>query len=235
MQLVAARPSLATIAVVNPVDEGSIHAIELALSNRLARFLLVGDENMEAKLPAAILSNPDVTLEVVSGADADTLARAAVAAVRESRALVLMKGLVNTDNYLRAILNKQEGLLPQGNVLTHLSVAQLPGYHKLLFFSDVAVIPYPTIEQRRAIINYDLATCRVLGITEPKVALIHFTEKVNPKFHNSTDYVTLQEEATAGAFGPVKMGGPMDVKTACDLHSAQVKGCLLYTSPSPRD
>lgn len=224
MRLAAGRPSLATIVVVNPADEGSIHAIELALEHRLARFLLVGDNSLKNALPAALAAHHDVELRIIDGADADTLAKTSVAAIKSGEADVLMKGLINTDNYLRAILNKQDGLLPPGNILTHLSVAELPGYHKLLFFSDVAVIPYPTIEQRRAIISYDLATCRQLGIPEPKVALIHFTEKVNPKFPNSTDYVTLRQEAERGDFGKVTFAGPIDVKTACDRHSAEVKG-----------
>lgn len=224
MRLAAARPSLAKIAVVNPVDNGSIHALELALENRIARFLLVGDQNLPDALPPHLAADPNIEILSIPGADPDALARAAVDAVKKGHADVLMKGLVNTDNYLRAILDKQNGLLTPGNLLTHLSVAQLPGYHKLLFFSDVAVIPYPTLDQRRAIIRYDLATCRQLGIEEPKVALIHFTEKVNPKFPNSTDYVTLCHEAAQGLFGKVSMSGPMDVKTACDAHSAQVKG-----------
>ena len=88
-----------------------------------------------------------------------------------------MKGLINTDTLLKAILNKENGLPPKGKLLTHLSAAQLPGYGKLLFFFRCSGNPYPTLEQRAAIIEYDLATCRKLGIEEPKVALIHFTEK----------------------------------------------------------
>lgn len=224
MRMASGRPALAKIAVVNPVDEGSIHAVELALQRGIARFVLFGDSTLGTKLPQSLINSPHVELVETEGADSDAIARAAVKAVRDGQADVLMKGLVNTDNYLRAVLSKQEGLLPAGNVLTHLSVAQIPAYHKLLFFSDVAVIPYPTIDQRRAIIRYDLATCRQLGIDTPKVALIHFTEKVNPKFPNSTDYVELEKEAARGDFGSVKMGGPIDVKTACDRHSAEVKG-----------
>ena len=212
------------IAVVNPSDHCSTEALLMVHSADIAEFILVGDQNLPAHLPADILSSDKVTIVTVENGDPDMLAAKAVEIIRNGEADILMKGLVNTDNYLRAILNKEHGLLPKGNVLTHLSVAELPGYHKLLFFSDVAVIPYPTIQQRVEIIRYDLATCRKFGIESPKVALIHFTEKVNEKFPNSVDYVELEKMASKGVFGNVEMGGPMDVKTACDKHSAEVKG-----------
>ncbi len=210
------------VAVVCPYDDDTIASVEKAYGEGIAEFIMVGDERMKELLPEALVNAPGVEMAITT--DNDEAARTAVAMARDGKADILMKGLINTDNFLRAILNKEQGLLPKGALLTHLSVAQLPGYHKLLFFSDVAVIPYPTLEQRIGIIIYDLATCRKFGIREPKVALIHFTEKVNPKFPNSTDYVELTEKAAQGVFGDVKMAGPMDVKTACDRHSAAVKG-----------
>ena len=80
----------------------------------------------------------------VDDEDVDVAAAKAVALVREGKADVIMKGLLNTDNLLKAILNKETGILPKGQVLTHLTCAKLPMYDKLLFMTDVAVIPYPT-------------------------------------------------------------------------------------------
>lgn len=210
------------VAVVCPYDEETIAAASRAHAEGLAELVLLGDSRLDSVIPESLKQAPGVHIEIV--ADPDDAARTAVRMVHEGNADILMKGLINTDNFLRAILNKETGLLPKGKLLTHLSVAQLPNYKKLLFFSDVAVIPYPTLEQRAEIIAYDLDTCRKLGIARPKVALIHFTEKVNPKFPNSTDYVKLIEMETEGRFGDVEMAGPMDVKTACDSHSAAVKG-----------
>lgn len=209
-----------TIAVVCPADECTQTAIAHALAKGLADFLLFCTPGTELQAPIA--ASPAVKVEEASTPDA--AAAAAVHAVKDGRAQILMKGLINTDNFLRAVLNKEQGLLPPGNVLTHLSVAQMPGYHKLLFFSDVAVIPYPTLEQKVAVIGYDVAVCRKFGIEVPKVALIHFTEKVNDRFPNSVHCLQLEAMAAEGLFGPVEMGGPMDVKTACDRHSAEVKG-----------
>lgn len=135
-----------------------------------------------------------------------------------------MKGLINTDNLLRAVLKKEKGLLPPGNILSHVAIAQIPLYHKLLLFSDAAVIPRPGLAQFRAMIANDIALCRKLGNDEPRVALIHCSEKVNEKFPHTLDYVQLKEEARAGKFGAAFIDGPMDAKTACDSHSGEIKG-----------
>ena len=156
--------------------------------------------------------------------DADGAAREAVAAVREGRADVLMKGTINTDNLLRAVLDKERGLLMPGQVLSHITAACAPSYGKLIFFSDAAVIPRPTTEQFDAMLRYDTAVCRRMGIDTPRVALIHCTEKVSEKFPHTLAYSALQERAAAGDYGDVLVGGPMDVKTACDGESSRIKG-----------
>lgn len=150
-------------------------------------------------------------------------AQRAVRMVREGKAQAIMKGIVNTDVVLRAVLNKEEGLLPKGNVITHIAAMKIPCYHKLLFVTDVAVIPYPTLEQRKAMINYAITLCRVYGIEQPKVALLHCTEKVSPKFPITEDYVTIIEECRNGLFGNTIIDGPIDLKCAIDKEAALIK------------
>ena len=105
-------------------------------------------------------------------------------------------------------------------------VMEIPTYHKLLFFSDAAVIPRPTLQQRIEMIWYAICTCRHFGIEQPRVALIHCTEKVSAKFPHSLDYVNIVELAEAGEFGNVIIDGPLDVRTACEQASGDIKGIV---------
>lgn len=215
------------VAVVCPNDPHTEYVIMRSLREELAEYLLVTDSDhlyIAQRLHAA---SPDFT-RVYEAGSMDEAAALAVSLVRRGEADILMKGLINTDNLLRAVLKKEVGLLPVGNVLSHISVAQIPLYHKLLFFSDAAVIPRPSLEQYRAMIRNDVEICRKLGHNEPRVALIHCSEKVNEKFPHTLSYVALKEEASQGLFGSVFMDGPMDAKTACDSHSGEIKG---LTSP----
>lgn len=188
------------IVVVRPHDASTEYAIRRATDEGIAEFISI--------------DHPD----------ADVASRMAVEAIHRGEADVLMKGIVNTDNLLRAILDKEHGLLPPGRVLTHLAVMQIPTYDKLLFFSDAAVIPRPTLQQRIEMIQYAIRTCRNFGIECPRISLIHCTEKVSAKFPHSLDYVNIVELAEAGEFGNVIIDGPLDVKTSCEKHSGDVKG-----------
>lgn len=215
-------PVKALVAVVCPNDPNTVYAVEQALEHKIARFRLFGTADL-ARQSAVIAAHPD-EVEWVTCDTPDDAARAAVADVKAGRSDVLMKGLINTDNLLHAILNKETGILPHGDVLTHLAIAQIPSYHKLLFFTDAAVIPQPTLKQRTAMVRYAVETCHAFHIEEPKVALVHCTEKVSEKFPVTLDIVEIKETALRGDFGRCVVDGPIDAKCACDTAAAKVKG-----------
>ena len=169
------------VVVVCPNDPHTEYVITRSLHEGFADFLLVADTPHLLNSEYIRMQYPD-HVKVYEATSPDKAAQEAVSLIREGHADVLMKGIINTDNLLRAVLNKEHGILPKGNVLSHITVAQIPTYKKLLFFSDAAVIPRPTLEQFEAMLLYDLEVCRRMGIEAPRVALIHCTEKVNEKF-----------------------------------------------------
>ena len=161
----------------------------------------------------------------VNGDDKDECARRAVALCKSGEADILRKGLVNTDIVLRAILNKETGILRPGHVLTHIAMAEIPKYEKLLFFTDAAVIPIPTKEQRRQQVHYINYVCHALGIEEPRISLIHCAEKVSEKtFPYTKDYLDIIALAQSGYFGRCIIDGPLDLKTSLDSVSLREKG-----------
>lgn len=210
------------IVVVCAKDPNTEYAIKRALDEGIADFLMIGDGDVFERYPA--LRSYGDRVQTIQVDDPDEAARQAVMIVREGKADILMKGIINTDNLLRAILDKENGLLPKGKVLTHLAVMQIPTYDKLLFFSDAAVIPRPTLQQRIEMIWYAINSCRKFGIEQPRISLIHCTEKVSAKFPHSLDYVNIVELCEAGEFGDVIIDGPLDVKTSCEKTSGDIKG-----------
>ncbi len=83
--------------------------------------------------------------------DADDEIKASEEAVRlalSGEADIVMKGLVGTDKFLKAVMDKKKGLMLPGAVLSYVCAIELPAYHKLLFITDPAVIPFPTLEQK---------------------------------------------------------------------------------------
>lgn len=206
------------IAVVCANDPNTEYAVTRALEEGIAEFLMIGEQKILDRYPHSDL------IQAIHVEAPDEAARKAVEMIRKGEADILMKGIINTDNLLHAILDKEKGLLPQGKILTHLAIMEIPSYHKLLFFSDAAVIPRPTLRQRIEMIWYAIHTCHRFGIKRPRVALIHCTEKVSAKFPHSLDYINIVELAEAGEFGDAIIDGPLDVRTACERASGDIKG-----------
>ncbi len=211
------------VAVVWAADEQSQKSISQALEVGFVEAIFVGcQKEIEQN---RVLMRHRKHIRFVDATDSDNAAHIAVAMVRNHEADILMKGMLNTDNLLREVLNRDTGILPPGRVLTHITASSFFSYPKLLFFTDSAVIPYPTQEQRGEQIKYISYVARAFGIECPKVALIHCTEKVNPKhFPFTAGYSDLIQRAARGEFGSCVVDGPMDVKTACSAENMRRKG-----------
>lgn len=211
------------VAVVCPADPHTGYVVSRALREGIADFILVCVGQPEPEFDA-LCSQYAGHVETISEADADLAARHAVEIVRSGQADVLMKGTLNTDNLLHAVLDKEHGLLEPGRVLSHVTATFIPAYGKMLVFADAAVIPRPSLEQFDAILGYAVDVSRRLGVERPAVALVNFTEKVNSKFPHSIYYEELKRRAAGGRYGDVCVDGPMDIKTALDTESGLIKG-----------
>lgn len=224
-ELLLSQGTKRRIAVVNGADDTTRGAVARALEAGFAEAIFVGARH-EVEADEAIMRHVS-HVTIIDADDADDAAAKAVALARGGKADVIMKGLLNTDNLLRAILNKQTGILPPGEILTHITVGEIPSYHKLLLFSDVAVIPYPTDTQREAQLRYVLRMARKFGIECPRVSLIHCSEKVDERhFPFTAHYLTLKENAAKGVYGECIVDGPLDVKTSCCKAALDKKGIV---------
>lgn len=190
------------VVVVNPRDASSVEALRKAEVDGFVETVPVDD-----------MQHPQAAAE------------AAVELVQAGKADVLMKGLIHSDVVLRAILRHNGGLLPKGQLLCQVGCAQIPSYHKLLFFTDAAVIPFPTHEQRVQQVAYISHLCHAMGIEEPRISLIHCVEEVNERhFPYTVGYRDIVAQAREGQFGRCLVDGPLDLKTSCSPESLRVKG-----------
>lgn len=211
------------IAVAVAEDENTISALIEAKEKGFASPILIGNKNKIEE--ALILENakPE-SFHIIDIPDHILAAKEAVRMVRNDEADVLMKGLIGTDKFLRAVLDKEEGLLPPKAVMSYVCALELPKYDKLLFISDTAVLPYPDLKQKIAMVNYTIQMTKKFGIENPKVALIGASEKVNDSFHYCTDYTQICKMVDRGQIPKCTIDGPLDVFLACDKESVKIKG-----------
>lgn len=136
----------------------------------------------------------------------------------------LMKGLLSTDRYMRAILNKEKGLMDKGAILSHVTVAEVPTYHKLLIFGDVAIIPLPDLAQKVAITNYLIRVAHFLGIKNPKVGIQAASEQTLPKIPSCAEGALIAKMAQRGQIKGAVVEGPLGFDLIVDSESARIKG-----------
>lgn len=210
------------MAVANAVDSHTLDAVLRAVDLGIVEAFLIGDV---ASIESPHLFEHPLSpfVHIIDKPDVLEATLEAVRMVRSGEADILMKGLVNTDVLLRAILDKEKGILPPGKVLTYNAAMEIPNYHKLVFFSDPVVIPSPNLMQRTAMIKYAISTAYKFGIVKPKVALIHATEVANPKIHYMQDYLDIMQMWRMGEFGDVIMDGPLDIFLALDAERGRIK------------
>lgn len=226
-----------TLIAVNAIDSHSLEAIAEAVKTGIVKAIVTGNSH-EILKQCEIHGIDSKLFEIVHADTEEEAASIAVKLAKSTSGSILMKGLINSDKYLRAILNKEAGLLPPGGVLSHVSVIDNPNYHKLLIVSDVAIIPYPTIPQKIKMTHYLKEMAVNFGITRPKIALIAPTEQVLSSLVSCTDAVEIMKAAENGQFQPAIVFGPMALDVALDIESAQIKNitsevagdadCLLF-------
>lgn len=213
------------VAIVCPNDDHTEYVVRRCMDDDLVDLVLLLDGDESKELIEWTKTYSASKLRVINCTDTVDAARQGVKLVYDGGADVLMKGSLSTDTILHEVIDKKggHGLLEPGKVMSHLTLVESPVYHKLLMFSDAAVIPYPTLDQFDAMLHYDCDIMRKLGVERPKVALIHFSEKINPRFPVTENYIELIDRVQRGDYGNAAVSGPMDVKTACDRESAQIK------------
>ncbi len=220
-------------------DSHTIGAVSAAIDAGIVDATLVGDIDTIKKVCAE--EGIDVNkFELVQEADETKAGVKAVELINEGKGNLLMKGLLSTDKYMRAILAKDKGLMPgkKNDMLTHMAVFEVPAYHKLLVASDVAIIPAPDMKQKQTILSYLISTAKSLEIENPKVALIAATEQVSVGMPACSESAIISMMNNRGQIKGAIVDGPLALDVAIDKESAEIKklkgevagdaDCLLF-------
>lgn len=219
------------------VDEHSIEAAYKAVEEGIVTATLVGDSEKISAVCSSLGLDPS-KFEIVNNPDELKSVAQAVQMVHDKQGDVLMKGLCSTDKFLRAILNKETGLLPPKGLLSHVGVIENPNYHKLIFMSDMAVVPLPDFRQKVKISGFLLGVARSFGIEKPKIAFIAASEQMLDSMPACIEGAMLSKMADRGQLGACIGDGPLALDVALDEESVRIKklsspvagdaDCLLF-------
>lgn len=211
------------IAVAWAQDSNTISAIHQAVKKGFAEAIMIGRSTEIIRTCKAGGIDEKLFTIIESGSEIKASAEA-VKLAKTGDADIVMKGLVGTDKFLKAVMDKENGLMMPNAVLSYVGALEIPAYHKLLFITDPAVIPYPDLDQKIAMTGYAIEMARKFGIDKPKIALIGPSEKMGHHFENSYDYAVMCKMAERGQIKDCIMDGPLDLFLACDKKSSGIKG-----------
>jgi len=218
---VASEP-IRQMAVAAAGQREVLEAVKQAQERDIATALLVGDEAEIRRLAEEI----DLGLEGVEVVDAPNdlaAAHLATQAVHEHRADLLMKGYIHTDDFLRAVLDKQTGLRTF-SIMSHVFLLEVPDQQKLLMVTDGAMNIAPDLEMKAAIVMNAVYLAHLLGNSCPKVGVLAAVELVNPNMPATLDAAALGTMARRGQFPKCIVDGPFAMDNAISVGAAQIKG-----------
>jgi phosphate butyryltransferase len=209
------------VAVAVAQDEVVLEALSDAAREKIAIPILFGDQ--KAIEQAALKAKVDIKgWEIHDIQDMAEASRAAVRAVSSGQADFLMKGLVPTSTFLKAVLDKEVGLRT-GRLLSHVAVMESPSYPKLILVTDGGMNVKPDLAAKVDIINNAVEISQKLGVEKPRVAVLSAVEVFNPEMQDTIDATHLSKMNDRGQIKGCLIDGPLALDLAVSAEAAAHK------------
>ena len=216
------------VAVICAADEVALSAISRAVSLGIAEAVLVGNETeIREKASAAGEETVVGKASFVPAGEPEEAAAAAVSLVRKGEADILLKGHLRTDQLLKAVLDRENGLRT-GRILSDVLLYEdtLTGERRLVGMTDGGLNVLPTLDQKKEIVESAIIVMRAIGIERPKIAIMSATEAVSDRLPSTVDAKKLTEMAAEGLFGLCDLYGPLALDNALLESAAAAKGIV---------
>ena len=212
------------ISVAAAEDSNVLEAVSIAKEKGIADAVLVGNEIKMKQIAKEL--NIDLSLfEIINEPDQRQAALKAVKLVHDGYCDMYMKGLLQTKDFLKSVLDKEVGLRT-GAILSHVAVFEVKGISQLLFMTDGGFIIEPTLEEKVHLIENAVKVANACGIEKPKVAPLCAVEVVNPKMKCTTEAFELTKLNEKGKIKNCIVDGPMSMDMAISREACEHKGTL---------
>lgn len=220
------------IVVAVAQDEEILQAVYDAHRLGLVEASLVGDKTKI--LTVAEKLQMDISgYEIINESDNVKAIKTSVDKVKSGEADILMKGMIQTADLLKAVLDKEANLRQGNRSLSHLAILEMESYPKLLFVTDSGLNIAPTLQQKADITQNAVDVAIALGIVKPKVAVLSAVEIVNPAMQSSLDAAVLVKMADRGQIKNCIIDGPLAADNALSAIAARHKGVKSDVAGEP--
>jgi phosphate butyryltransferase len=208
------------VAVARAESEEVLLALQVAHEKGLISAVLVGD----AKKAKEAASRSGVDICAFDLLDVEDAPLEAVKLVSSGRADIIMKGMVASGDFIKAVLDREHGLRKPGGTLSAIAVMQADNLGRLLFITDAGIVPAPDLEQKVKLINNAVDVAKAFGVETPNVAALCAAETVSPKIPATVDASRLEEMWRNGELPGCNVAGPISLDLAISEKAAHEKG-----------
>jgi len=208
-------------AVVYPCDHDSLLGPLEAAKRNLIDPVLVGPE---AKIrEAAQAAGADISrYRIVDTEHSHAAAEKAVAMARAGEVEALMKGSLHTDELMSAVVPSATGIRTARRI-SHIFIMDVPTYPRVLLVTDAAINIAPGLKEKVDIVQNAIDLAHVLGINEPKVAILSAVETVNPDIPSTLEAASLCKMADRKQITGGILDGPLAFDNAVSEQAAKTK------------
>jgi phosphotransacetylase/acyl dehydratase len=211
-------------AIVHPVDAASlVAALDAARAGLIAPVLVGPAAQIQAAAKAA---GADIAgLRLVDAPDPRASARQAVALARSGEVGLLMKGDLHTEDLMHAVVATDTGLRTDRRI-SHVYLMDVPDYPRPLLLTDVAINIAPALADKAGIVQNAIDLARVIGIAQPRVAILAAVETVSDQLRSTIDAAALCKMADRGQITGGLLDGPLAFDNAVNEAAAAEKGIV---------
>jgi phosphate butyryltransferase len=214
------------VAIVCADDDVALTAAWDALSSGIATPQLIGDrKNIHLRAQALGLERLLASAQIIDVTDSAQAALTACKMAASGGTEILLKGRMRTDELLRVLLDRENGLRT-GRLLSDVLLYEdvLSGEPRLVAITDGGLNVLPTLDQKRQIVLNAIDVLHSIGIARPHIALMSATEAVTESIPSTVDALALVGMAGRGEFGEAMLFGPLALDNALVPSAARAKG-----------
>lgn len=222
LKAVSMNPKKSRVAVAGAGNDHVLESVFQAEALGLVTPILLGEENHIKELIREMGKDPE-NYRILATGGGEVCGQTAVELIRRGEADYIMKGLLETRDVLKPLVNKANQL-HTGRTMSHIALDEVPGFRKLIVLTDGGMIPHPTLEEKRDIVLNAVSVLRSIGYERPKVAVLCGVEKVNPKMPETQDAEALVQMVKDGVIRDCDIVGPISYDLVVDKESARIKG-----------
>lgn len=218
------KQKIKKVSVAVAQDKHLLGAIKEACRHGIVESILIGDKN-KIEIIASEIGMDLEGVELIDEIDENKAALKAVELVRRGKADMVMKGLIDTKSFLRAILDKEIGLRT-GKLMSHVAVFEVNAINRLIFITDAAFNMYPKLKDKISIVENAVNVAQAVGVKKPKVAAICAVEVVNENMEATVDAAILTKMNDRGQIKNCIIDGPLALDNALSEEAALHKGII---------